>query len=71
MVTIFENLCKLSCKDQNLSELTSYSLKSKTITLELILKILESPNNIFVHNMKIIYLLKGCLCDALLKNSVS
>ena len=71
MVNIFENLCKLSCKDENLTELSQYSCKSKTITLELILKILESPNSIFVHNIKIIYLLKSSLCDALLKNSFS
>ena len=71
MVMIFENLCKLSCKDQNLQELSPYSLKSKVITLEIILKILESKNSIFVLNIKILYLLKGSLCEAILKNSFS
>ena len=71
MVNIFENLCKLSCKDETLNDLSNYSLKSKTITLELILKILEHPNTLFVHNVKILYLVKNTLCEALLKNSFS
>ena len=70
MVLIFDNLCKLSSKDTTFSDLNPYSLKSKVISLELILRILDSKNNIFSHNVKIIYLLKECLCDALLKNSL-
>jgi len=71
MVMLFENLCKLSCKDQNQNELKPQLVKSKVITLEIILKILESPSSIFALNIKILYILKGCLCEAIMKNSFS
>ena len=47
MVNIFDNLCKLSSKDQSFSDINPYTLKCKVITLELIMKILDTPNNIF------------------------
>jgi len=71
MVVIFEHLCRLSCKDQNLQELSQYSIRSKVLSLEIILKILESPCSIFNHNLKILYLLKTGLCETLLKNAFS
>jgi hypothetical protein len=59
MVNLFDNLCKLACKDKSLGELSLYSLRSKTLTLELIQYMLESPKSMFTQNIKILYLLKG------------
>lgn len=53
------------------SDGSSTSLRSKTLTLELIVSIMESPGPTFLTREEFRDIIKEHLCDSILKNSVS
>jgi len=53
------------------SDINSTALKSKTLSLELLVSIMENPGSTFVSNQEFRSIVKEYLCDSILKNSVS
>jgi len=67
--SIFRNICKLSLKE--ISEIPAYNLKSKILSLELILSVLDNPGPVFTSRAEFVGVIQTHLCESLLKNSVS
>jgi len=63
-------LCKLSGKDPA-NNLDSTALKSKTLSLELLVSIMQNPGPMFLSKPEFKDIVKDHLCDSILKNSVS
>ncbi|GBG26811.1 Brefeldin A-inhibited guanine nucleotide-exchange protein 1 [Hondaea fermentalgiana] len=78
---LFRALCKLSMKNQNLVDGTGaagdnhipdpIALRSKILSLDLVLSILEASGPAFRNNKDFVYAIKNYLTSSLVKNSVS
>lgn len=67
---IFKSTCKL-CLKEIPATMTSLTMRSKIMGLELILNIVEKPGPTFLTRPEFIKIIKDILCDGLLKHSVS
>jgi Sec7-like guanine-nucleotide exchange factor len=65
---IFRSICKLSIKDISNPV---YTLKSKILSLELILSVLDNPGPVFSARREFLSIIRSTLCESLLKNSVN
>ena len=70
-VIVFKSICKLCLKDEPKSSQNILSMRSKILGLELILAVLEKPGTTFLNRQEFIDIIRGTLCDGLLKYSVS
>ncbi|XP_037068688.1 brefeldin A-inhibited guanine nucleotide-exchange protein 2-like [Pollicipes pollicipes] len=70
---VFRSLCKLSMKPlpDGTPDPKSHELRSKVLSLELLLSILQSPGPVFTTNDMFITAIKQYLCVALSKNGAS
>ncbi|XP_043188621.1 brefeldin A-inhibited guanine nucleotide-exchange protein 1-like isoform X1 [Amphibalanus amphitrite] len=70
---VFRSLCKLSMKPlpEGTPDPKSHELRSKVLSLELLLSILQSPGRVFTSNEMFITAIKQYLCVALSKNGAS
>ncbi|KAH7646405.1 brefeldin a-inhibited guanine nucleotide-exchange protein 1-like [Dermatophagoides farinae] len=70
---IFRSLCKLSMKRlmDNSFDMKSHELRSKILSLQLILQILQNSGPVFQHSDMFAVAIKQYLCVALSKNGVS
>lgn len=71
---VFRSLCKLSMKplaNANPNDPKSHELRSKILSLQLLLSILQQPGPIFRSNSVFITAIKQYLCVAISKNGVS
>jgi len=68
---VFSSLCKQSMKDLPPGQTDSRIVKSKRLSLELILGMLQNCGPVFRSNEAFIAVLKKSLCVSLIKNSVS
>lgn len=68
---IFRSLCKLSIKEITDSDPKSHELRSKLLSLEMILLVLQNFNAPLHDNHSLIFSIRHYLCGALTKNAVS
>mmetsp|Transcript_37723 Transcript_37723/g.69804 ORF Transcript_37723/g.69804 Transcript_37723/m.69804 type:complete len:1802 (-) Transcript_37723:138-5543(-) len=68
---VFQSLCKLSMKDLPPGQTDHRTVRSKRLSLELILGMLQSCGPVFRSSEPFINVLKKLLCISLIKNSVS
>ena len=69
-ILLFKSICKLFIKaDPN--NMSTYSLKSQIMGLELILNVVEKPGPTFLTRPEFINIIKTSLCSGLLKHCVS
>lgn len=70
---VFRSLCKLSMKplSDTLSDMKSHELRSKVLSLQLILQILQNSGPVFQNSDMFAVAIKQYLCVALSKNGVS
>ena len=69
-VVIFRSICKLSLKELP-SLMTSLTFKSKVLSLELILAVIDNPGPSFSTKKQFMDIIQGILCESLLANSIS
>lgn len=69
-VVIFRSICKLSLKELP-SLMPSLTFKSKVLSLELILTVIDNPGPAFASRQQFMDIIRGTLCESLLKNSLS
>ncbi|CAG9324857.1 unnamed protein product [Blepharisma stoltei] len=69
-LVVFRSICKLSQKE--LSNTTpNLTFKSKVLSLELLLTLIDNPGPVFSSHPQFLEVLKGTLCESLLQNSFS
>lgn len=69
-VLIFRSICKLSLKELPTTT-PNLTFKSKVLSLELILAIIDNPGPAFTSRKQFMDIIRGTLCESLLANSVS
>ncbi|OMJ89408.1 hypothetical protein SteCoe_8405 [Stentor coeruleus] len=69
-VVIFRSICKLSLKDLP-TLMQSLTFKSKVLSLELILAVIDNPGPAFSSRKQFMDIIRGTLCESLLANSLS
>ena len=69
-VLIFRSICKLSLKEISASA-SAFTFKSKVLSLELILAVIDNPGQTFLSKKQFIDVIRQTLCESLLNNSVS
>ncbi|OMJ92856.1 hypothetical protein SteCoe_4306 [Stentor coeruleus] len=69
-LVIFRSICKLSLKEFP-SLMPSVTFKSKVLSLELILGVIDNPGPTFSSRKLFMDIIQGTLCESLLANSVS
>lgn len=67
---IFRSICKLSLKELS-SSVSTFTFKSKILSLELILAAMDNPGPAFSSRTQFTNIIKNNLCESLLKNSLS
>jgi brefeldin A-inhibited guanine nucleotide-exchange protein len=67
---LFRSICKLSLKELSNASAV-YTMKSKILSLELILAIVDNPGPVFISRKAFIDIIRHNLCESLLKNTVS
>ena len=70
-VMIFKSICKMFNKSESSSTMSSYTLKSQIMGLELILNVVNNPGPALIQRQEFIKIVKTLLCDGLLKHCVS
>jgi brefeldin A-inhibited guanine nucleotide-exchange protein len=68
---VFKSLCKLSMKDLPPGQMDSRIVRSKRLSLELVLGMLQNCGPVFRSSISFINEIKKLLCISLIKNSVS
>jgi brefeldin A-inhibited guanine nucleotide-exchange protein len=69
-IIIFRSICKLSLKELS-NPMTVYTMKSKILSLELILAVVDNPGPIFSSRKEFVDIIRSNLCESLIKNSIS
>lgn len=69
-VVIFRSICKLSLKELP-TLMPSLTFKSKVLSLELILAVIDNPGPAFSSRRQFMDIIRGTLCESLLNNSIS
>ncbi|OMJ95949.1 hypothetical protein SteCoe_502 [Stentor coeruleus] len=69
-LVIFRSISKLSLKEFP-TLMPSVTFKSKVLSLELILGIIDNPGPVFLSRKSFMDIIQGTLCESLLSNSVS
>lgn len=71
---VFRSLCRLATKDfggSRAADIKSNSVRSKTLSLQLLLSVFQQPGPLFLSSEIFITAIKQYLCVALIKNGVS
>jgi len=68
---VFKSICKLCLKEIPNQSISTFTMRSKVLGLELILAVVEKPGTTFVNRKEFIDVIKDTLCDGLLKYSAS
>jgi brefeldin A-inhibited guanine nucleotide-exchange protein len=69
-VIIFKSICKLCLKEVP-TNMNTFTMRSKILGLELILGVIEKPGKTFLIAPEFLEIIKGTLCDGILKHCVS
>ncbi|CAG9330937.1 unnamed protein product [Blepharisma stoltei] len=69
-IITFRSICKLSLKELPTS-MSSVTFRSKVLSLELILAVLDNPGPVFCTRKQFVEIIRGSLCESLMNNSIS